>query len=223
MEQNKYESHVLQLLHNIKHKIPQPYAGSKIPVWHNGVQAATLRALTTEDLQNAPLIRLLAKWREENSDAYLSRSPITLEGTKKWLDKGVLENKDRLLFLLEDSAGSPIGHMGFYRFNFNEMRCEADNIVRGEKVLPGIMTPALVALMRWGMGVLQVQGYTLHTFADNSRAISLYERCGFSQISKAPLKKEESAGKSEWVFLPQAEKGERYWLKMQYSPQKVQK
>lgn len=218
MSEQDFESRTLEILHRLKHDIAEPRASPAIPVVQEGRPIARLRVLTTRDAQEERLIRLLARWREENFDAYLTRSKITVEGTQKWLESGVLENKDRLLFLLEDADGRPVGHMGFYRFDFAQKSCEVDNIVRGETRPAGVMTPALQALMRWGMEVLQMSELRLQTFADNKRAIALYERCGFRETGRSPLTRMETPDKVEYAPTPPGGKADREWLRMRYNP-----
>ena len=46
---------------------------------------------TSLDLLEESNLLLLKKWREANQFAYPTRFPVTLEGTRKWLEKGVLE------------------------------------------------------------------------------------------------------------------------------------
>jgi hypothetical protein len=50
---------------------------------------------------------LLSEWRKANINAYPTRSEITVEGTKLWFQKAVLENPHRVLFWLMDSALTP--------------------------------------------------------------------------------------------------------------------
>ncbi len=52
---------------------------------------------------DAPLIRLLAEWREKNAFAYPSQFPVTYESTLVWLRSRVLGVEDRLLFLVLDA------------------------------------------------------------------------------------------------------------------------
>src|SRR5258706_15736980 len=58
------------------------------------------------------LISTLASWRAENSSAFATRFPVTSEGTRTLLRSQVLEAADRILFLVHDREGRPIGHVG---------------------------------------------------------------------------------------------------------------
>ena len=86
--------------------------------------------------------------------------------------------------MIEDLNGIAIGHVGLYRFDFDRKTCEIDNIIRGEKGIPGVMTSAITALCRWGEEELGIQAYTLRCKVDNTKALALYKRCGFREYEK---------------------------------------
>ncbi len=218
MNVSSYETDILEILHNIKHQIPETRAHTLIPVYDNGVRVAHLRLITSADLGRPELIQLLAKWRTVHEHWFPAQFKVTAEGTKRWLELGVLECKDRILFMLEDERNQPIGHMGFYRFNFAERHCEIDNVVRGEAAKPGIMTPALQALMRWGLDVFQPAELRLSTYAENDKAISLYKRCGFEPYDKTPLVASRTPERVDWVPAKAGQEGERYSLWMRFKP-----
>ena len=112
---------------------------------------------------------------------------MSVAGTKKWGKEQLLEKKDRILFMIEDLKGIAIGHVGLYTFDYDKYSCEIDNIIRGEKGVPGVMTAAIDSLCRWGRDVLGVKTFTLRCFADNAKAIALYRRSGFVEFAKIPL------------------------------------
>jgi len=172
--------------------------------------------LTFDDMDNDSAVALLAKWREMHNAWFPAQFKVTFEGTRKWLRGGVIENPDRILFMLEGNDGSPLGHMGFYRFDFDSRTCEVDNVVRGEETAPGIMTCALAAMMVWGYATLQVSRMLLSTYSENEKAVSLYKRCGFEPLKKIPLVKKESPGRVEWVDAPEGSEPERYSLVMSH-------
>ena len=62
---------------------------------------------------------------------------VTIEGTKRWLEKGVIDTEDRLLFLIT-SNGVTIGHIGLYRFDYRAHSCELDNVLR-EKMARSVL------------------------------------------------------------------------------------
>ncbi len=104
-------------------------------------------------------IQNLAKWREENSFAFPSKFKITFEGTAKWLDNLLLQVENKILFLVLNSVGYPIGHLGFANGLEENFALEIDNVVRGDKdkTFDGIMSVALSSLIKWGLEVVGAQ------------------------------------------------------------------
>ena len=126
---------------------------------------------------------------------------------------------DRILFFVSDLSKIPsqhLGHVGLFRFNWEERSCEIDNIVRGrDDLLPGVMTPAVRALDHWAFQELGVRTLYLRVLADNERAIRLYERCGYQPIKRIPLIKQVGIDRVDWIEAPETtEPAERYFLQM---------
>src|SRR4051812_31355665 len=93
------------------------------------------------------LIAHLARWRAENAFAYPSQFPVTEASTADWLRTRLLDVEDRLLFLVLDPHGHPVGHLGFAHADNDERAMEVDNVVRGVRdASPGIMAMAMQAM-----------------------------------------------------------------------------
>lgn len=202
------------VIYNLKHGI-SPNTSQKISVLRNGETIAKLNVITKDMLSKSSTIKLLAKWRNNNQDAFPAQFKVTEEGTKKWGEAQLLNLPDRILFFLETLEGKPFAHLGLYRFNYEERSCEIDNIVRGENLLPGSMTDALEVLIEWTFSVLQVKTLYLQVFADNDKAIKLYRRCGFVDVKMKPLEKIVEPGITRFVDIVNSkEKTDRYFLVM---------
>lgn len=122
----------------------------------------------------------LALWR--NANPSLSAEPFTAteETTEDWLDYQVIGRADRLLFYIVLIDHRRVGHIGFSSFDYSARCCEVDAVLRGEKdALPGIMTFALRALIRWGLAALRLKAIELRVFSDNGHAIAYYTRNSF--------------------------------------------
>ncbi len=217
---DSFEKTTVEILENLKHAAKESRAAGVMLVEENGKTLGTLRAITAQDVENDGLVAALSAWREKHSWWFPAQFKVTREGTKSWLRKGVIENKDRILFLLQDESGKMIGHMGFYRFDFANRSCEADNIVRGEEGHPGIMTAAMRTLLAWGMQNLKLGAFSLQTYEDNEKAIALYERCGFSRAERIPMVSAKVGERTEWVKAKEGQKPERFNLRMVWSPAK---
>ncbi len=180
-------------------------------------QKIVMRPVTKADVENRKLIASLANWRREYSYWFPGQFKVTLKGTETWLDKLVVKNPDRILFVIEDEKGRVHGHLGFYRYDSKEKSCELDNVVRGTNDFPGMMTAACKKLTLWGFDNLGIKKLYLTVFADNQRATTLYKRCGFVELEKIPLKKVTREGGIYWEEAGKNDKIQRYNLRMQYA------
>lgn len=135
------------------------------------------------------LIGLLAQWRGENSRAFPSQFPVTHAGTARWLSQGLLDNPDRMLFLVCTRFGQPVGHVGVADFLNDDGRMEAENIVRGVTgTAPGLMTRAMQTLIAWARQ-LGARHLHLRVFSDNAHAVDFYRKLGFQDADLIPLRK----------------------------------
>lgn len=182
-----------------------------------GKNRLILRPVGSKDLKNRVLIACLADWRRKYSMWFPGQFKVTLNGTRAWLDKLVVGNPDRILFVIVDEKGKVYGHLGFYRYDSRNKSCELDNVVRGSNDFPGMMTMACKQLTIWGFDNLSIKKLYLTVFADNERAITLYKRCGFKEMKKIPLKKVTKDNGVYWEEAAKNDKVQRYNLRMKYA------
>jgi|GEM_PF-437399 len=175
--------------------------GCIIPVLYKDKKVAQLRLITSKVLENRQEIRLLSTWRKKYEHYFPTQFYVTDKKTRVWLEEMVLNKKDRLLFFVEDEKGESIlGHMGLYRGSLSPLAFEIDNVARGDNMVhDGVMTYALLTLMQWALNKYHLEDLTLQTFADNTRAIALYKRCGFNTTKKIPVKKVKKGTIFQWV------------------------
>lgn len=169
--------------------------------------------------EDAALVRKLADWRERNMSAYPTQFPVTVEGTTSWLKERVLAAEDRMLFLVLDRHGRVMGHLGLTNCLNDERSAEVDNVVRGvEGEEPGIMSLAMKTLLGWTEEFLAPAEITLRVFADNSHAISYYEKLGFVEEGRIPLRKHVSGERIEYLPLEEGDSApqDRTFVRMRY-------
>lgn len=190
--------------------------GLQIPVIREKKKLAVLQLITAHDLQNQSLIHLLSKWRKQNEHFFPTQFRVSDRNTKEWLDKLVLQKKDRLLFIIKEHKSKKIiGHLGLYRTRLNPLSIEIDNVVRGVSTGPdGLMTQSLLTLMEWAHTQFKFEAFFLQTFADNARSLSLYKRCGFSVVKTVPLVQKRSGTSVIWVSSLSAKKPRRFMYVM---------
>lgn len=182
-----------------------------------------LRVINHRDLRNKNLIQKLSNWRAVNSQWFANIFKVTTERTKKWLRDLVINNPDRILFAIEDNNGKIYGHLGFYRYRAWDNSCELDNVVRGIRGFPRLMTDSVNRLIKWGFENLGIDVLYLTTFDDNLRAINLYKRCGFKKIRKIPLVKMRKNNELQWVKILSRErnKAQRFYARMVLKPTSI--
>jgi hypothetical protein len=77
---------------------------------------------------------------------------------------------------------------------------ELDNVLRGTpRIAPGLMEASVRTVMHWATDHLGLSELSLRVFADNGRAVRLYERCGFKTTRHIPLVKTIEADTTSWV------------------------
>jgi RimJ/RimL family protein N-acetyltransferase len=191
----RFPEPVLGTIHDLKNGV-----ALQLPVLLDGRPVGTLEPVTWKDAADAESVARLASWREAAADGFPSQFPVTVAGTQRWLLNGVLQVPDRLLFWVRTNDGLPVGHVGLYRYDSAARTIEIDNIVRGESaVAPGIMYGSVRQLADWTFETLGMSALFLRVFSDNARALRLYERCGFYETMRMPLKRVVEGEVIRWL------------------------
>ena len=153
---------------------------------------------------SAKAIADFAAWRDAHQYAYPTRFPVTKEGTACWLRRQVINNPDRILFMILDGVGQPVGHIGLLLDDERPEVLEIDNVLRGEEDNPGIMGEALSALIEWAGNVLFMDCFFLKVLKSNEHAVRFYLGRGFCETARILLKKEEKRGFVRFVTMEDA-------------------
>lgn len=183
-------------------------------------QKGRLVPVTQQDSSKPELVKLLSDWRRNAQEWFPSQFTVTEEGTQRWMDKALFEAPDRLLFFVENAKGEKIGHVGLFRFNYQQRFCELDNIVRGvagtEK---GIMQGACAALIDWAKQEFELSHMYLRVLGHNTSALRLYEALGFGEILRVPMRRVSEAGQSFYqeIVASEYEPAATYDVTMRYA------
>jgi len=206
-----YRLEILSKINKLKH---EDFAKVLIDCNYHNFQY-NLLLLTADCALNRNLMELIGYWRKENERWFLSQFKVTTERTTKWFEERVIGTPDRLLFIIK-ANDKYIGHVGLFRFDFENKTCEIDNIVRGEPEIPGIMGNAVLNMMEWGKNNLDIQNYSLKVLSDNEKARRLYDRLGFIEISRIPLITVDGEDGLEWTEAPDEydKAAEKYYVVM---------
>jgi perosamine synthetase len=145
---------------------------------------------------NQAVIESMSSWRAAHQYAYPSRFQVTNAGTAKWLKAAVIENENRLLFLIQDASGKYLGHIGLLKLDEN--RCEIDNVLRGESDCPGIVSAALRELEKFAYEELGLESLELRVLESNQHAVDFYIKQEYKESRKIGL---ANQGSDEEVSL----------------------
>lgn len=187
-----------------------------------GDDAGYLLPICELHTRDRELIELLGRWRAENSHVYPTQFPVTFEGTTNWLRHRLLDTPDRILFLIVDPLGKPVGHVGFAAAINDQGLMELDNLLRGS--LRGhreIVRLSVEALMNWAQGTFQPDGYYLRVLSSLKHVIKLDQRLGYVEAERIPLRKLVNGECTTFVDRPphDTDEPDEWFVRMVYKPQ----
>ena len=169
---------------------------------------------------DSDVINELIIWRNLNIRLYSSQKLATFESTQKWLKTLLEENEDRILFFVVNSHGKRLGHLGLW-LRENE-KFEIDNVIKSPSCeVKGLFSEAVKTLGRWASEFIGIEHVQLRVLETNLRAITFYERIGFSLIHRQPLNK---IVRNEEITLVESndEVSDTAWLTMSVSLENFQ-
>lgn len=162
---------------------------------------------------DAATIELLGRWRTAHMAAHPSQFTVTREGTRRWLADAVLDHPHRIVFLVADPLGRPMGQLGFTLgpppdaeaiLGTNDT-AELGFVIRGEPGLPGLMAHAVMAALEWCRETLAPAAIYALTFSDNERARAFFRRCGGTARGAIPLTRQTVGDRIEFRPLRSAD------------------
>jgi len=168
---------------------------------------ASLRLVDESD----DTIKLLTKWRTENWDGFDSKFEVTSEGTKLWIRDQILQNPNRILFLIIFNSMK----IGQYGFSHDLERLWFGDLIKGERgAAPGIMEYVDKLFFKFAIDVFAVTKLYAKVFSDNFRTLNLHQKIGCIIVDTVPLKR--SYTKDGWIWhkkelKSEEEYGERYF------------
>ena len=168
-------------------------------------------------------IKLLTEWRNKYWDGFYEKFTTTEERTRKWVRKQIIENPERILFLIILN-GEKIGHYGANRYDEKTNLAELDNAIRGvRKSHPGLIVKVEMALLQWMFDDLKLSKVRARIWSDNYKALDLHAQTGCRIVGNVPFKRtrtgddlryEEIQLKSEMEFA------DRYELIVETTPER---
>ena len=89
-----------------------------------------LQPISTLHIKSKNLIKSLCNWRNNSIETYYNSSTATIESTEKWLKNNLLENSNKILFLVFNVNCDLIGHIGLFLNEEKPYEIELDNVLR---------------------------------------------------------------------------------------------
>lgn len=150
-----------------------------ISIFSKGKTIGKITPVVEGQEKKREIVTILSNWRRDNQSFFPTQFRVTKKGTRKWMVENLQKKKDRILFFVVDLDGKRIGHVGLANISFQKKSCEIDNVIRGEKGSPGIMTSAVKGLIKWVGKEFSIKNFGLWVSENNMMAINLYKRCKF--------------------------------------------
>jgi len=183
----------------------------------------SLRPLDCHLADDEGVVNSLTVWRRRFGRFFFTQFEPTDERTKSWLNNVVLKDDTRLLFLVKDAAGRPVGNLG--ACSITGESAELDNFIRGERGGdPKLMLLSGLSLVGWIYGALNIEKIHARVIANNFRTLSVYEATGCFDRGEVPEPLQEVAddGNAGGPAAPdaQASREEIRFVKMTLDVQK---
>jgi RimJ/RimL family protein N-acetyltransferase len=160
---------------------------------------AWMRPLATRPERIDPAdVRRLTEWRNRFVSAFLTEFMATDSRTTHWIADHVGPSPRKILFMLDDPNDRTFAYMGLDQIDWTRRYGEVDAIVRGEDAPRGVMTIALQTLVHWAQCALGLRQVGVRVRSDNS-ALRFYEKCGFVEVDRVPLHREEEPAMARYV------------------------
>jgi len=185
------------LLTALKASPAQEGTGLCVPVG-SPIRALLRPVASREGEIRAGDVARLTDWRNRFVTAFLTEFLADYERTEHWLAQTVYPDATRALFMVDEMDGRTVGYMGLASIDWDSGSFEADSIVRGATAPRGLMGESLQVMLRWAKSQLGLTDAWLRVRSDNT-AIGFYERIGFAQIDRAPLRRHAEPGFVRWV------------------------
>lgn len=194
------------------------------PVDFMNIEIDDKTIVTLQPIDNSDeTIKLLTMWRNQYWDGFLEKFTATEEGTKKWLMNQVVNNPDRILFMIFLN-GEKIGHVGTNRYDEKTNSAELDNMIRGVRNgYSGLMRKIEIAMLEWMFSDLKLSSIGGRLWSDNYKMLNCHIKCGWLAIGVMPFKKVITSDGFLWEEVElksEYEHGERYFLVIKLSPER---
>lgn len=134
-----------------------------------------LRAVEKEDL-----VKTTEMFNKLSVSIPLGALGISLKEEEKWYENYLKEDYQLSSLVIENlETGEHMGHIGFNMISWKNRKATVGLFLDEKYWGQGFGTDALMTICYFGFNQLNFQRIQLFVFANNTRGIKLYEKCGF--------------------------------------------
>ena len=145
-------------------------------------------------------VKLLTNWRIKYRDMFATDFVISEEKTKNWIKHDVLENPDKIVFLIY-VENRKIGIISTSNYDENTNSCILDTILKEPTFfLPGLMTTVEKVYLKWMFDELAISKITGFLFSDNKKMMDIHTKCGWIITDVVPIEKKSMNKNSEIIW-----------------------
>lgn len=159
-------------------------------------------------------VNLLYTWRKKYRNMFATDFHMSEKKTKNWIKKNILENPDRILFMIYVD-NKKIGNIGTALYDEKINSASLDNMMKDPNyTYPGIMTIVEKAYLKWMFDGLKLSKITGFLFSDNYKMMSIHKKCGWIILKVIPVKHIITKDGSRWEKIASKssnEVAERYF------------
>ncbi|HEU4435323.1 MAG TPA: GNAT family N-acetyltransferase [Pyrinomonadaceae bacterium] len=185
-----------QLIQAVKARATAAQPCLSLPVG-SPVEALLRPVSTAPGKLNENDVRVLTEWRNRFVKSFLTEFEATEARTATWLTDVIGPDPTRILFMLDDAHGQTVGYLGLGFIDWEQGVGEADAIVRGAEVAPGVMAKALFTLLGWGYEQLGLETIGARVRSDNP-SLRFFLKIG-RELKRVPLRRIDEPAMVRWV------------------------
>ena len=196
-------------LNNFRLKITKP----------NGELMGWFSPLTIYSITDESLIQNLTNWRSLHKQCFFTQFDPTPSRTKEWLQTIVIPDDSKILFIIYDVDGIPIGNYGLR--NICKSNAELDNLLIGDSKSSGpFVLVAMKQFINWAFLQFGFNHLKAAIFSHNAPTIFIHKKLGFTTIEEFPMKQRKADDLIQYVPMAVEDKPDAYFLVMCIRSQK---
>ena len=161
------------------------------------VEAILRPVCTAAQKLNRNDVCVLTAWRNRFVKSFLTEFEANEARTEAWLTQVVGPDPTRIHFMLDDARGRTVGYLGLALIDWARGTGEADAVVRGAELAPGLMPRAFLTLLRWGYEQLGLETLGARIRSDNP-ALGFFLKMA-KETKRVPLRRIEEPGMIRWI------------------------